>query len=122
MADSENEQTNKRCDALSKLSDERWEAHRREHLLVEQAREIAAKEIDRRLGDMNELRRQIDSERGTFLKVSDYTREHKSLEEKLDLKTEALGKQIQQVYRFIWMALGAITALSFLIDLVWKRS
>lgn len=111
-----------KCAANAKLQEERWQAHRREHELMNLAREEAAKNIDRRLGEMNELRAQINSERGTFLRATDYDREHSVLSDKLDLKTEALAKQIQQVYRFIWMALGAITALSFLIDLVWRRS
>lgn len=104
------------CREQERLAKERWDAHRREHDLMDLARAEAAKNIDRRLDGMNELRAQIDSERGSFLKVSDYSREHRALEEKLDLKTQSLATQVQQIYRFIWMAIGGVATVSLLVE------
>ena len=105
-----------KCKEIERLSNERWASHRREHELIDIARQEAAKNIDRRLDGMNELRAQIDSERGVFLKVSDYTREHKALEEKVDIKTAGLATQVQQIYRFIWMAIGGVATISLLVE------
>ena len=46
----------------------------------EKAREIAKGEVDRRLDQMNELRDQIDAERGRYLSVERYEDRHRELE------------------------------------------
>lgn len=48
------------------IFDEYRKGHAREHKLEENARVEARRGMERRLNEMNELRRQIDRERGTF--------------------------------------------------------
>ncbi len=63
---------------VSKL--EEWRQHHPDiHRLENVARQIAAKDIDRRLEAMNELRRQIEEERGVYLTRDLYDREHGTL-------------------------------------------
>ena len=52
------------------------EAQRREDL---RARKIAREEVNRRLDDMNELREQINRERGAYLRDDEYERRHEAL-------------------------------------------
>lgn len=54
------------CDLRLSVQEERWSSHRREHDAEEKAVLEARHVLDRRLEGMNELRRQIDRERGVF--------------------------------------------------------
>lgn len=69
---------------------ERWIAHLREHKLEQRAVQIAvdvaervrvltAVEMDRRLHSMNELRAQIEQERGMYLTRVEYEAKHEQL-------------------------------------------
>ena len=69
---------------------ERWNAHRREHALEEKslqesreamasALQVASDNIDRRLDEMNELRAQINTERGAYLTRLEYDAKHEQL-------------------------------------------
>jgi DNA repair exonuclease SbcCD ATPase subunit len=47
-------------------SRERWAAHQRDHEQEDKALKLALSELKDRLSEMNELRRQIDQERGRY--------------------------------------------------------
>ena len=51
---------------IEAISEERWNAHKREHELLTLAMEKAVQATDRRLEGMNELRAQINSERSSY--------------------------------------------------------
>jgi predicted RNase H-like nuclease (RuvC/YqgF family) len=46
--------------------------------------DVAKDEIDRRLDDMNELRRQIEAERGRYIDVDRYDERHEELQKQLN--------------------------------------
>jgi hypothetical protein len=49
------------------VNDERWTGHRREHVAERRDLEEARRVVDTRLEGMNELRRQIDRERSSYM-------------------------------------------------------
>ena len=61
---------------------EKWqEAHPDTHRLEGNALSIAKAETDRRLHEMNQMRKQIDNERGTFVNRELYEQQHARLRE-----------------------------------------
>lgn len=81
--------------AKSGVSTQRFEdsfrAHQREHELMEKSLVEARKVIDMRLEEMNDLRKQLELERGTFQTrtMSDRTRE--SIEDRLNKLEQAIA-------------------------------
>jgi hypothetical protein len=64
------------------------------------ATNVAKREVDRRLNEMNQLRKQIESERGRFVEREYYDQAHKNLETQvnsLDRRVSAMegGNQIK---------------------------
>lgn len=57
----------------------------------ERATQIAKGEVDRRLDEMNELRRQIETERGQFVTRELYDERHAELENKVEIQRENLS-------------------------------
>ncbi len=51
---------------------------------TDDATRIAKTEVDRRLGDMNQLREQINRERGTYVDKDSYEKRHEEIRERLD--------------------------------------
>ena len=76
------------------------------HKAESHALEIAKNDINRRLDEMNELRKQITSERGEFLRREIYDREHASLREAMDLRIKALENTKANLEGRLW-AIGA---------------
>lgn len=62
---------------------ERWDAHSKQHLLIDQAVVKAEVSVDKRLEAMNELRAQIEAERGTYLSRAAYETNHSTLREQV---------------------------------------
>lgn len=73
----------------------------------ERALLVAKSEIDRRLNDMNELRAQIASERGEFVR-----------REKFDADHDTLVIAISNLQKFQWGMLGALGVLQFVIGIL----
>lgn len=99
--------TNSRSDDCDGLAHERelreaWqEAHESRHASEAEARQIASIEINRRLDDMNELRRQIEQERGRYLQRDLYDKEHTALREtmfsKLDAQRDTMDARLKSL-------------------------
>jgi hypothetical protein len=70
----------------------------------EEAINLAKKEIDRRLNEMNELRKQIDNERHVYVSRLEYDSKHTST-------VESIGA----LQRIIWGATGALLAIQFVL-------
>ncbi len=64
---------------LHELMDQRWEAHQRVHETEEKSRDRAVETVNGRLAEMNNLRDQIQSERGEFLRMDTYNARHDEL-------------------------------------------
>lgn len=87
--------------AENRLEEERWAAHKAVHILIET-------DINRRLSEMNELRKQLSDERGAYLTVNGYENKH-----------EFLRSRLEELSRLVWIGVGiaiaASTAISFVI-------
>ena len=101
---------------------EEWQrTHPETHRLEAAALALANAAIAAKLHDMNELRKQIDTERGTFITREFYDREHQRIREEIsDLRSSrdtSSGEKglLEQLWPFI------LAALTFLAGhLVWK--
>lgn len=80
--------------ALRELLDERDKAHAREHGMLREAIEKAEQGVNLRLEGMNELRAQINAERGSYLTTSTYDAKHEALTQKLDQAERTLAGRI----------------------------
>src|SRR4051794_12696713 len=101
---------------------ERWAAHRHEHELegravdraydvTERLRAITATDIDRRLNSMNELRAQIEHERGSYLSRVEYEAKHEQLASRLGA-TDARMQMMETRFAGLGGRLSAIAALA----------
>lgn len=70
--------------ALRELLNERQIAHDREHAMLRDALGKAEGAVNQRLEGMNELRAQINAERGAYLSTSTYEAKHEVLVEKIN--------------------------------------
>lgn len=87
---------------MTEIDEERWTAHRREHVLEDKALEVAADDVDRRLEAMNELRDQITSERAEYLTRTSFEDKHDGL----DRRVGALEQSRSNMEGRMW-AIGA---------------
>jgi alkylation response protein AidB-like acyl-CoA dehydrogenase len=95
------------------IQDERWTAHRREHAQDRTTVEATRREMERRLDEMNMLRRQIDAERGNYLSRDEYVAAH-----------NALTQMVQRVQQTVWMGMGGVMAVVTLVGILvslWGR-
>jgi len=83
-----------------KFEDERWMLHAKVH-------EVAEKNVDRRLHEMNEFRAQINTERGQYVTRTNY-----------DLQHETLRTAIDDLRKTVWMATGGVLVISFVVTLL----
>jgi hypothetical protein len=96
---------------------EQWQReHEIRHTAMEEARRLAAIEIERRLEGMNELRAQISNERGMYLTRDLYDREHALLRDTLDTRVKILESARANLDGRLW-ALGAVVTgvVSFVV-------
>jgi hypothetical protein len=95
------------------LERERWRGHYREHALLASTLEATRAEMERRLDEMNMLRRQIELERGDYLPRQEYAAAHGTLIQGL-----------QRVQQTVWMGLGGVMAVVTLVGIlvsVWRH-
>ena len=81
---------------------EQWQdSHALVHTQEQRARDLAFIEINRRLDDMNELRRQIEIERGTYVRREVYDREHNAMRDlfnsRLDMMRDADDGRLKEL-------------------------
>jgi len=100
-------------DPPSRIEDERWAAHFRVHDVIE-------RDINRRLDEMNMLRRQIESERGLYMTREASEAGREALRAKVDLGLDTLRNKIDAVNRLMWIGLGGVSAGMSLLGLVIK--
>lgn len=92
----------------------RWEAHRREHELLKEAVDAAYAALAAKLEMMNEMRTQILSERGEFLKKTEYNIELDQFEKRVG-KLESDKSNLDGKF---WMLGSILTGLAVLLPLL----
>ena len=74
---------------------EAWQqSHEARHSAEAQAVQLASRDINRRLDDMNELRRQIESERGKYLPREMYDREHDEMRNTVNVRFDSARVEV----------------------------
>ena len=92
------------CDEIAHERELRqsWElAHEKIHALEDVARDIASTEINRRLDEMNQLRHQIEQERGTYISRPVYDSENKATDARLKILENANSNLAGRMWVFI---------------------
>ena len=117
--------------AIEKLEDARWTAHTEVHRMGQLALDEAVKNVNFRLGTMNELREQYDEERVEFVRRGIFDREFKILETKIESGMEKNNTRISMLElnqsnqagktaAYVSMAGAVFLGLQILVHFVWK--
>ncbi len=98
---------------------EQWQkAHQHVHEMEQAAITEAKRIIDVRLGDMNELRDQIDSERGRYVTRELYDEQHAVLRDQFDIRLKLLETAKSNMDGRLWMMGAGISAGVVFLNLV----
>ena len=81
------------CALLARIQDERWEAHRREHVGAETV-------LRRELLELNNLRKAFDVDRGVFVRRDYYDIQHNTLS------------------RTVWIGVGIAMSFSVMVGVI----
>jgi len=76
-------------------------AHQREHQSEGKAVDLAVDGMERRLDELNQLRKEVVLDRSQFLTVSTWDAEHKALKNEMRTKQEAMDKRIDTLEKII---------------------
>ena len=113
-------------ESLKELLQAHFQAHEREHELMDRANVIAREEMNRRLDEMNNLRRQIEQVEAKFFTRTEWEKAHAALvsvvqqnERSSTLALTEYGKAVDGRFRvterWVWMASGAVALLALLM-------
>jgi hypothetical protein len=96
---------------------ERWAGHRIVHEMEQQALKLAREDVNRRLGEMNQLREQITTERGAYPTRVEYDAKHDQLVQRV----QTIETQFAALTgRLTVMAALAGVAVSVIVTVVLK--
>jgi hypothetical protein len=98
------------------LREQADKSHALVHLQEQRARELAFTEINRRLDEMNNLRFQIEKERGTYLQRDMYDREHRALGDAVDARLKILENKNSNLDGRMWAVGAAIGVIVLIIN------
>ena len=102
-------------ESLKELIQQHFDAHEREHGLLDKANTIAREEMNRRLDEMNNLRRQIEQVESKFITRDEWGKGHEAVIGSHDSYAKAVDNRFRVVERLIWMASGAVTLIALLM-------
>jgi Haemolysin XhlA len=97
QADVHDRRLAKATEETERRIDERWTNHHREHRMIQEAVGKAEMSVDKRLEAMNELRAQINNERGSYLTRALYETNHNDLRQRVLTNSENLIKMATEV-------------------------
>jgi hypothetical protein len=83
-------------------------SHQREHESEEKAINLAVVGMERRLDELNQLRKEVVLDRSQFLTISTWDAEHKALKVEMRTKHEALDGRIDALEKVIDHFEGAV--------------
>ena len=84
----------------------------------DRALELAKGEVDRRLNTMNEMREQINQERGSYVVRIEYEEKHKALLDKIDQRSEVVDNKLNDLKNFQYLIIGGVTVMQVVIGLL----
>lgn len=82
-------------------------AHRREHDSDQRAIKVAVDGVDRRLDELNQLRKEVISDRSQFVQAESYSSDQSAVKVELRGKYDSLGQRIDAVEKLLDRAEGA---------------
>lgn len=82
-------------------------AHRREHDSDQRAIKVAVDGVDRRLDDLNQLRKEVITDRSQFVQAESYASDQSAIKLELRSRHESLGQRIDAVEKLLDRAEGA---------------
>ena len=88
--------------------------HRREHESDQHALKVAADGVDRRLDELNGLRKEVILDRTQFVTSSTYAAEHNSIKVEFRGKVDTLSTRIDAVEKLLDRAEGAANTWRFI--------
>jgi hypothetical protein len=103
-----------RIQALKEEMAQRFESHHREHEKEFEAVSLARREMERRLDGMNELRRQIDSERGQYIGREQYEASHNQMRDRI----QNLETIIANFQGRFWMVAAVPSIAMIILNLI----
>ncbi len=106
------------CCDIERRSREAWQfAHVHVHEMEAQARELAFVRLNERLAEMNEVRRQINEERGAFLSRDRYEAAHEALRGALDQRLKLLETGQANAEGRMWMLGAGISGILVIVQI-----
>lgn len=103
-----------RISAMETQDAAQWESHRREHVLLKEAIDVAYSVLNGRLEGMNEFRGQINAERGDYVVKTVYEERHDRMTERLS----ELEKYKSNMDGKLWMLGTGLMAVTILLNLL----
>lgn len=98
---------------------EQWQtAHGEVHVLEQKALDIAKAGINARLEEMNNLRAQVESERGRYLSREVYDEQHAALRDGIDARLKLLETAKSNLEGRIWMMGAGISGAVVVLNLI----
>lgn len=112
-------------DPMTDELERRWDQHDREHIAAERshrrehesdhhALSVAAEGVDRRLNELNDLRKEVITDRGQFMTVTAANAEHQAVKVEFRGKYDSLGARIDAVEKLLDRAEGAANTWRFI--------
>ncbi len=106
------------CCEVERKTREAWQlAHENVHDMEAEARIVAFVRLNERLAEMNEVRRQINDERGSYLMRDRYEAAHESLRSAIDARLKLLENSRSNNEGRIWMMGVAITGIMAIVQI-----
>lgn len=98
---------------------ESWQVgHNLLHEAEDKALDIASKEIDRRLEGMNQIREQINNERGMYVTREVYDEQHNALRDMMDTRLKVLETMKSNMEGRLWAMGAGVSAVVVAINVV----
>jgi hypothetical protein len=101
-----------------RAAEARWTAHEHEHAMLREAVMKAEIAVNTRLEGMNELRTQINRERGAYLTTETYEAKHEALIQKVEGQGAALNARLSTLENQAANVSGRFWALGVGLTLV----
>lgn len=100
---------------------ELWERHHEiRHDLEEKARHAASVNLEQRLHSLNEIREQINSERGEFVRRDYFDQKYDALSKEFDTRMKAIESTLSNYQGRLWMIGAVIATVVALINVVFR--
>jgi heme oxygenase len=89
--------------------------HRREHVAAEKALQLAVDTVDRRLGELNELRKEVLTDRALFMPRNEHISDLSASKAEYRAELRAMAQRLDSVEKLLDKAEGSLNVWRFLV-------